>query len=149
MRFWDTSAIVPLVLEERGSALVRTWLPEDPEVAIWGMTLLELGSALERRVREGAVPRQQRQKLLAWFQRFAGAASEVTDVMAVRMQALQLVARHPLRAADAAQLAAALLVAEGDPSSITVVSLDDALAEAADREGFTVLTWPEDAPARR
>lgn len=149
MRFWDTSAIVPLAVEERGSDLVRAWLPEDAEVAIWGMTPLECASAIERRVREGAVPRQQRQPLLGWFQRFSSAASEVTDVMSVRIRAVQLVARHALRAADAAQLGAALLVAESDPSSLTIVCLDRGLADAAAREGFAVLTWPEDAPVRR
>jgi uncharacterized protein len=43
---------------------------------------------------------------------------------------------HPLRAADALQLAAAVVAAERDPPSLEFVSLDDRLLEAASREGF-------------
>jgi hypothetical protein len=43
---------------------------------------------------------------------------------------------HALRAADALQLAAALLVSEGNPGSLEVVTLDDRLLDAARREGF-------------
>ena len=49
-------------------------------------------------------------------------------------------ARHRLRAADAAQLGAALLVTEEDPSSLTFVCLDEQLALTADREGLRVLS---------
>jgi len=58
------------------------------------------------------------------------------------MRALPLLARHPLRAADAAQLGAALLVADPDPASLVMVVLDRRLAAAAEREGLVVLTWP-------
>jgi hypothetical protein len=51
-------------------------------------------------------------------------------------------ARHALRAADAAQLGAALVVADPDPSSLLMVVLDQRLADAAAREGLRVLTWP-------
>jgi hypothetical protein len=37
------------------------------------------------------------------------------------------------------QLAAALLACEDDPGRLPIVTLDDRLAEAATREGFTVL----------
>ena len=63
---------------------------------------------------------------------------------AVRSRAVALLARHPLRAADALQLASALVLAEGDPSSLEFVCLDNNLADAAEREGFTVLSWPEE-----
>ena len=44
-----------------------------------------------------------------------------------------------MRAADALQLAAAVIVAEGMPSSLDIVTLDERFAAAARREGFTVL----------
>ena len=47
---------------------------------------------------------------------------------------------HPLRAADALQLGAALVAADGDPQSLELVTLDNRLAEAARLEGFSVLT---------
>lgn len=43
---------------------------------------------------------------------------------------------HPLRAADAAQLAAAFVAAERHPSSLEFVILDMRLAAAARKEGF-------------
>ena len=46
---------------------------------------------------------------------------------------------HPLRAADALQVGAALVAASGDPASLEFVTLDQRQAEAASREGFRVL----------
>ncbi len=68
-------------------------------------------------------------------------ATEVIDLEAVRVRAAAILARHALRPADAAQLGAALLVAEGGLRHIPFVSLDRRLADAASREGFEVLTW--------
>ena len=49
---------------------------------------------------------------------------------------------HPLRAADALQLAAAFIAAERRPSSLEVVTLDDRLAAAARKEGFALIELP-------
>ena len=46
---------------------------------------------------------------------------------------------HPLRAADALQLAAAFLAAERRPASLELVTLDDRVAAAARKEGFAVI----------
>jgi hypothetical protein len=45
---------------------------------------------------------------------------------------------HPLRAADALQLAAAFAAAERRPASLAIVTLDERLANAARKEGFAV-----------
>jgi hypothetical protein len=65
------------------------------------------------------------------------------DLAAVRSRASAVLARHALRATDAAQLGAALLVADPEPSSLCMVVLDRRLAMAAEREGLGVLTWPD------
>lgn len=140
MRFWDASALVPLLVEEANTALVTDWLKEDRDVIVWGMTRVELASAIERRAREGLLDRSQRAAALKRAERLTGDAHEVSDLPAVRARAVALLARHALRAADAAQLGAALLVADPDPSSLTVVVLDQRLAEAAEREGLDVLS---------
>jgi hypothetical protein len=57
----------------------------------------------------------------------------------LRRLAQRLVRVHPLRAADAFQLAAALVAAEPDPSGVEFVCLDPRLANAASREGFRVV----------
>lgn len=145
MRFWDASAVVPLVVREPGSELVRGWLREDADMVLWILTRLELVSAIERRARERKLTSRQRALALGRIERLTRDAHEVSDVVAARSRAVPLLARHPLRAADSAQLGAALLVADPEPSSLTFVVLDRRLAEAAQREGLRVLTWSEDA----
>ena len=143
MRFWDASALLPLLVREPGTELSREWLQTDPEVVVWTFTRVELASSIERRAREGSLNRTDRANVLRRAERMANDAHEVVDVAAVRTRALSLLARHALRAADAAQLAAALVVADPDPSSLTMVVLDRRLADAAAREGLGVLSWPE------
>jgi len=143
VRFWDASALVPLIVEEGGSLVCREWIKDDPEVILWGLAWLEVAAAIERRVREGRLSKALRGAALARIRRIAGDAHEITDLPAVRTRALSLVARHALRAADAAQIGAALLMADPEPASVTMVVLDRRLAEAAEREGLSVLTWPE------
>ncbi len=140
MRYWDASAIVPLVIAERDSERVRSWAAGDFSIVTWAWTRVELASAVERRAREGLLTPARRREVLARFAALAEAWDEVTDLLAVRSRALQLLARHPLRAADSAQLAAALLVSESDPATLTFVCLDERLAMAAEREGLRVLS---------
>lgn len=143
--YWDASAIVPLVISEPSSNDVRSWLADDPSIVTWCWTRVELASAVERRVREGILTRRHRRAVLDRFQDLAERWDEVTDVLAVRAHALALLARHPLRAADAAQLASALLLVERrDPSSVTFACLDSRLAGAAELEGLRVLSLEED-----
>ncbi|GIW39459.1 MAG: hypothetical protein KatS3mg076_0036 [Candidatus Binatia bacterium] len=133
---------MPVVIEEKGTSLVRGWLEEDPHIATWAMTRLEIASALDRRYRQGLLSFADRTRALARFAALFRAWDEVVDVVPVVERALALLGRHSLRAADAAQLAAASLLAEDDPASLRFACLDRRLAQAAHAEGFTVLTWP-------
>jgi hypothetical protein len=56
-----------------------------------------------------------------------------------RQRALRLLAVHPLGAADALQLAAALIWTRESPAGVGLISADARLREAASREGFEVL----------
>jgi predicted nucleic acid-binding protein len=139
VRFWDTSALIPLVVSEPSTVRVRRWLREDPDVVVWTLTRVELLSALARRRREEPEAASRllaaRQALLSAWEQW----SEVTAVEIVRRYAERVVETHPLRAADALQVAAALVAAEEAPGSLPFVTLDRNLAEAAEREGFRVL----------
>jgi len=142
MRFWDSSALIPLIVAEPGTELVRAWLADDTTIAIWSLTRVELVSGVERRAREGRLNAKQRRNALRDIARLCDDAHEVTDVLAVRARATTLLSHHPLRAADACQLAAALLVAAASPThTMTMVVFDQRLAAAADVEGLDVLTW--------
>ena len=144
MRYWDTSALVPMVVTEAGSELVDDWLRSDDGVCTWGLTRLELSSAIERRAREGLLTAAGRRDALKLVNDIATAATEVLDLEAVRIRAASVLARHALRAADAAQLGAALVVSNAGLPGLPFVCLDRRLADAASREGFDVLTWPDE-----
>ena len=136
MRYWDASALVPLIVAEPESKPVRQWLSEDDHIITWVWTRTEITSAIERRTREGALSRPQRRQVLDRLGVLADSWDEVTEVLAVRSRANALLARHPLRAADAGQLGAALLVQEQLAGLLTFVCLDGRLSKAADLEGL-------------
>lgn len=115
MRYWDSSAIVALIEEEPATELVVGWLREDPDIAAWALTAVEVAAAIERRGREGLLTPGDRRRALGLVERLGGSWDEVADVLGVRRQALAVLARHALRAADACQLGAAWLAAEGRP----------------------------------
>jgi uncharacterized protein len=140
VRFWDASAVVPLILEEANTSVVSGWLRDDPEMLLWGLTRVEIVSAVERRGREGLLSLETRSAALRRIDRIANAAHEITDLLAVRTKSIALLGRHALRASDAAQLGAALVVADPEPGSLTIAVLDRRLAQAAAREGFDVLS---------
>ena len=139
MTYWDSSALVPLVVDESSTGRMRKLLFEDPEVTTWIWTRTEVISAIERRVRQGLLPAPERRPVLDRLDDLAGGWDEVTEVLAVRTRANALLARHPLRAADAGQLGAALQVREQIGARLPFVTRDRRLALAAEREGFEVL----------
>ena len=139
MRYWDASALVPLIVAEPDSESVRTWLSEDDHIVTWVWTRTEIIGAIERRTREGSLSRLQRRDVLERFNAFADSWDEVTEVLAVRSRANALLARHPLRAADAGQLGAALLVQEQLAGPLTFVCLDQRLSSAAELESLQVI----------
>ncbi len=139
MRFWDASAVVPLLVEEPASVRLRALAREDPEQLVWWGTPVEVYSALARREREGDLERHALTRAVAGLRALEVSWNEVLASEAVRRAALRLLRLHALRAADALQLAAAVVAAEHDPTSLELVCLDDRLGQAASREGFTVL----------
>jgi hypothetical protein len=138
MRFWDSSAVVPLLVRQKSSATVDGWLEADPAVALWTLSPIEIGSALWRLVREGALPEEDALRGEARSGELVAASHVVVDIEAVKLRAGRLLRVHPLRAADALQLAAALVWAADQPRDRILHTLDDRLAAAARREGFVV-----------
>lgn len=139
MRFWDASALVPLLADEAASAPMHARLEEDADVLIWWSTPVECASALARRLRERRMGRREAMRGEERLRRLAKDWTEVVPSEAVRIQSHRLLRVHPLRAADALQLAAAIVAAEHEPASLDFVTLDDRLAGAAEREGFRVI----------
>jgi predicted nucleic acid-binding protein len=143
MRFWDSSAIVPILLTEVTTERARASWAEDRSMAVWWATSVECIAAFARAEREGRLASDA-----------LASASRALDVMSedwaviepappVRLVAERLVRTHPLRAGDALQLAAAIAAAEGAPATMPFVTLDDRLATAAVREGFPVIQFDQ------
>lgn len=139
MRFWDSSALAPLFLIERPSSQVRAWYRMDPDVTVWSLSRVELFSAIARRRREDRQSPEPYRAARAQIIRVWDEWSVVDAYQAVLQQAERTIELYPLRAADALQLGAALVAADGDPASLEFVTLDRRLADAASREGFPIL----------
>jgi predicted nucleic acid-binding protein len=139
MRFWDASAIVPLVVNEAASPAVEALFREDPGQVVWCLTEVEVHSALARRDRDGSLERGPRVTARESLEELARSWEEVVVLDTVRSRAIRLLRAHPLRATDALQLAAALVVCDERPEGLPFVSLDDRLSDAAHKEGFPVL----------
>lgn len=142
MRFWDSSAIVPVVVEEAASRACRDLLRADRRVVVWCLTRTEVLSALCRRCREGGLSREDLARAEGRLERLALRWDEVDAVLPVREAAERLLRIHPLRAADALQLGAALVLVEHRPRRSPLVSLDAGLSAAAAAEGFEVIVPP-------
>jgi len=139
MRFWDASAIVPLLIEERSSQALRALLTDDPLMVVWWATPTECASALARLDREGLLDAQSVRSAHKRLSQLVANWQEVDPHDEVRETAARFVRVHPLRAADALQLAAAFVAAGRRPSSLEMVVLDERLAAAAQKEGFSVV----------
>jgi len=137
MRFWDASAVVPLLVEQPLSVRARHLLAEDPDLVVWWSTPVECASAVARLRREGILPESVEREALATLDLLRSGWHEILPGDAMRAQALRVLRLHPLRAADALQLAAALEWA-GTPAAGALVTFDERLAGAAAREGFGV-----------
>jgi predicted nucleic acid-binding protein len=139
MRFWDSSALLPLLVPEARSEVLVELMREDPAAAVWWSTPVECVAALARLEREGRLSDAgwgvARERLRAVVRGW----TEVPPVERVRSQAMRMLRLHPLRAADALQLAAAVVLADFEPGALPFVTLDAQLAAAASREGFEVL----------
>lgn len=139
MRYWDSSALVPTLAVEPTTERMRDLLAEEDAVTVWWGTLVECVSAIARRERARMLERDAAVAAYAALTDVSGQWSEVPPTDVVRDNAQRLVRVHDLRAADAFQLAAARVAADGDPGMLPFVTLDERLALAASREGFPVL----------
>jgi predicted nucleic acid-binding protein len=138
VRFWDSSALVPLLVEEELSASIRELYLDEEGAITWWSTPVECVSAIARLEREDRLSPQAATESLGRLDALARHWHRIEPVDAVLETARRLLRVHPLKAADALQLAAAVLASEGRPSTLELVCLDDRLVVAAQREGFPV-----------
>jgi len=142
MRFWDASAIVPLLMTEAATKALQGRAGTDPAMLVWWATEVECASAIARLERDGALDVAAVNEAFDRLKRLGEGWHEVEPSDAVREAAVRFLRVHPLRAADALQLAAAFVAAERRPSSLEIVTLDERLAAAARKEGFVLTEVP-------
>jgi predicted nucleic acid-binding protein len=142
MRFWDASAIVPLLVMEATTPTVQGLAAADPAMLVWWAAEVECASAITRLEREGALDQPAVIEAFDRLKRLADGWHEVDPSDSVREAGVRFLRVHPLRAADALQLAAAFIAAERRPPSLEVITLDDRLAAAARKEGFVLVEVP-------
>ena len=139
MKFWDSSALLPLLVKEATSTVIQKFFDEDEEVAVWWGTETECLSALARREREGSLAPTQRTEAEKRLKEIIEGTIEIQPSSAVKKVARRLLRMHPLRAADSLQLAAAIFFAGENTSELTMVTLDERLRLCAQREGLGTL----------
>ena len=133
--YWDTSPIIALLVGEPAAARYRRF--EKQRIVTWWGTSLECISAIARRQREseaaeivGECYRRLEEMRAGW--------QEVHASESLHRTAARLLKTHPLRAADALQLGAALLASNFEAHSARFLTEDARLKQAAEKEGFVI-----------
>jgi predicted nucleic acid-binding protein len=139
MRFWDSSALIPLLVHEQSSDAMRAILSSDRRITASVITPIEIESALWRRRHHDEMDAEQHMSAEEMFAELTASWSEIADIISAQRIALDLLSRHTLRAADAIQLATAIVASNATVASLPFVTLDRDLRAAARAEGFTVL----------
>ncbi len=135
-----------LAVEQEGRQRVEPLLRSDPEIAVWWATRVECQSAVARLRREKLLDVRGERQARRVLDRLLTSVIEIQPSAELRESALRLLDLHPLRAADALQLAAALECCGARPRGFPLVSTDDRLRDAALRQGFDVLPDAEEVP---
>jgi predicted nucleic acid-binding protein len=138
MKFWDSSALVPLLVTEETTTLRQRQYDIDPWAVVWFGTLAEIESSLVRRQRDGQLSAPEEAAARKRLSEITVQWTEVTPTNEVRARAIRLLRVHPLRAADAFQLAAALIFCREQPQHLPFLTADQRLHTAANLEGFPI-----------
>jgi len=136
--FWDSSALVPFCARQKVSPNTHRLLGRY-SVVVWWATPVEVRSALERLLRAGDLSATEHAGAEKRLDGLRKGWSELAPTEAMRDDAEMLLARFPLSAADALQLAAAMTWTRGHPRGRVFICGDARLQEAAGRLGFDVV----------
>ncbi|TAN24484.1 MAG: PIN domain-containing protein [Acidobacteria bacterium] len=138
MRFWDASALSPLIVTDVFTARAEALMHQDEGMMVWWGSRVECASSLARREREGRLAAAESEASWRRLERMVVTWNEVAPNDDLRAESVRLLRRHSLRAADALQLAAAVLAAKTRPQPLDFVTFDERLADAAREEGFRI-----------
>ena len=137
--FWDSSALIPLCVQERTSNKVRT-LAKQFAPAVWWATTVEIHSAIARLHRSGKLHDDARQAALNRLSVLSRGWREVLPTDKLRAQAGGLLDMYSLCAAASLQLASAMIWCQQRTARQRFVSNDLRLCHAAAQAGFAVVS---------
>ncbi len=138
MAFWDASAIVPLCCSQPATTRGRKLLGETRRMIVWWGTPVEAHSAFARLVREGHLTAAERTSAIRRLNQLRVSWDEILPSDKVRSKAEELFDDYNVRAADALQLAAALVWCRERPKRRPFVCFDERLGKVAEEVGFIV-----------
>ena len=141
MKFWDSSALVPLLTSQPATKSLESLYAADAHLIVWWVTPVECVSGLSRLERERGITTRELSTALERLTRLSKSWDEIQPNPRLRDLALRLLRSHPLRAADAMQLAAGIVASEHNFATLPFVCLDNRLAEAAAKEGFQIVAY--------
>ena len=137
--FWDASGLVPLCCFQSQTAEATKTARIYARQVTWWATPVEVASSFSRLRREANLTHEGKQQALNRLAYLRSRWTEVQPTNEVRETAERLLNVHKLRAADALQLAAALVWCSHQPRGRHFIGADGDLANAAEAEGFTVI----------
>jgi predicted nucleic acid-binding protein len=143
--FADSSVLVKRHVREMGTAWFQMLAASTNNniIIIAQISIVEVCSALNRRIREASLDRIGYAQVVTDFDALCAAEYQVIELlMPIINHTRGLLERHPLRAYDAVQLASAsiandALAVAGLPA-LTFLSADQRLLNAAQVEGFAI-----------
>jgi predicted nucleic acid-binding protein len=138
MAFWDASAILPLCCWQPDTAKSRWLRGEFRRMIVWWGTSIEARSAFARLVRDGHLTSDGRLRAITRLGQLRVSWDEILPTEKLRVLAEEMPDTHGVRAADAAQLAAALVWCRERPKQRPFLCFDERLRRAAGALGFSV-----------
>lgn len=138
--FWDTSAIVPLICYQSSTKAAHDVRRRFNISIVWWATAVEVHSSVNRLQRESALSPEEAEKALLDWEKLNGRAGRIMPDDDLLRLAVSMIGSYNLRAADALQLAAALVWCNERPRDRPFVCADNRLSEAADKAGFDVIS---------
>jgi predicted nucleic acid-binding protein len=131
--------VIPLIFDEPTSPVLNELLMQDTDMVVWWGTWIECSVTVSRLGREEQLDENGQEETRAALDDLAADWLEIEPTDELRLLTMLVSRDHPLKAADALQLAAALRWCEGNTDGAVFVCLDNRLRRAVEDEGFNVL----------
>lgn len=136
LAFWDSSALVKLLVEEAGTDVAVALWDDSAGVVASRLSVPEMSAALAAAERGGRVDRARARVARNEWLRYLDALDVVEISAEIADHAAGLAVAHPLSGADAVHLATALALRDGE---LVLATWDRRLAAAAVAEGLSVV----------